>query len=112
MHSAPIAQSLAPRRRQPHTPALLFELQSNWKSKYDLPYHLLTDAEGQVRGAPAARYRLKLELHATCCAWAHSLAAVLLLLLVFIAALYAATLAAQVLKAFGALKAAKSILRR
>lgn len=37
--------------------------QSNWKSKYDLPYHLLTDAEGEV------------------------------------------------LKAFGALKAAKSILR-
>lgn len=24
-------------------------LQSNWKSKYDLPYHLLTDAEGEVR---------------------------------------------------------------
>lgn len=28
--------------------------QSNWKSKYDLPYHLLTDAEGEVRSRPSA----------------------------------------------------------
>lgn len=27
--------------------------QSNWKTKYSLPYHLLTDAAGEVRWACA-----------------------------------------------------------
>lgn len=31
--------------------------QANWQTKYDLPYHLLTDADGTVRRRPARRLR-------------------------------------------------------